>query len=217
MMQQVMEVVPSHFRNHLNKDGEKAEEVFTKCHKELAKNGEKWLMRTANSCSLVATLIATVAFTSAYTVPGGPNQKTGHPLLINHPAFLFFTVSDTISLSFALTSVVVFLSIMTSRFHEQDFHLTLPLMLVVGLTSLFLAVSAMMVSFAATLVLMITQKLRQAAIPIFLVACFPVTIFLVLQFPLYVRVAWYTIGDILNKLQRSFSTPNPPKRGFKQD
>ncbi|KAJ8641554.1 hypothetical protein MRB53_018248 [Persea americana] len=214
---QVMDVVPPHFRNHINNEGEKASEVFSRCHKDLAKNGEKWLMRTANSCSLVATLIATVAFTSAYTVPGGPNQKTGHPLLLDHPAFLFFTISDTISLSFALTSVVVFLSIMTSRFHEQDFHLTLPLMLVAGLTSLFLAVSAMMVSFAATLVLMITQKLQQAAIPIFLVACFPVTIFLVLQFPLYLRVAWYTIGDILNKFRRSFSSLSPPRQGLKRD
>ena len=32
---------------------------------------------TAERSSVVAVLIATVAFAAAYTVPGGPNQSTG--------------------------------------------------------------------------------------------------------------------------------------------
>jgi len=81
--------------------------------------------------------------------------------------------------------------------NEQDFKTSLPLKLVLGLTTLFFAVTAMMVAFAATLVLMIRQRLHWAAIPIYTVACCPVTIFLVLQFPLYLNIAWFTVRGML--------------------
>jgi hypothetical protein len=44
-------------------------------HKDLQKDGEKWMKDTANYCMLVATLIATVIFAIAFTVPGGNNQE----------------------------------------------------------------------------------------------------------------------------------------------
>ncbi|XP_011047004.1 PREDICTED: uncharacterized protein LOC105141473 [Populus euphratica] len=194
----VKKIVPAYFVNHRNEKGQTAQELFTTEHKRLVKDGSKWLMRTTQACTLVAVLIATVAFTSAYTVPGGSNSKTGHPLLIDTTPFHVFTISDTISLCFALTSVVVFLSIMTSNMNEQDFKTSLPLKLVLGLTTLFFAVTAMMVAFAATLVLMISQRLHWAAIPIYTVACCPVTIFLVLQFPLYLNIAWFTVRGMLS-------------------
>ncbi|KAL9392856.1 hypothetical protein Peur_016776 [Populus x canadensis] len=193
----VKKIVPAYFFNHRNEKGQTAQELFTTEHKRLVKDGSEWLMRTTQACTLVAVLIATVAFTSAYTVPGGSNSKTGHPLLIDTTPFHVFTISDTISLCFALTSVVVFLSIMTSNMNEQDFKTSLPLKLVLGLTTLFFAVTAMMVAFAATLVLMIRQRLHWAAIPIYTVACCPVTIFLVLQFPLYLNIAWFTVRGML--------------------
>lgn len=193
----VKKIVPAYFVNHRNEKGQTAQELFTTEHERLVKDGSKWLMRTTQACTLVAVLIATVAFTSAYTVPGGSNSKTGHPLLIDTTPFHVFTISDTISLCFALTSVVVFLSIMTSNMNEQDFKTSLPLKLVLGLTTLFFAVTAMMVAFAATLVLMIRQRLHWAAIPIYTVACCPVTIFLVLQFPLYLNIAWFTVRGML--------------------
>ncbi|CAK7351549.1 unnamed protein product [Dovyalis caffra] len=193
----VKKIVPAYFVNHRNNQGLTAQELFSREHDSLVKDGSEWLMRTTQACTLVAVLIATVAFTSAYTVPGGSNSKTGHPLLLNTTPFHVFTISDTISLCFALTSVVVFLSIMTSKMHEQDFKMSLPLKLVLGLTTLFFAVTAMMVAFAATLVLMIRQRLHWAAIPIYTVACCPVTIFLMLQFPLYLNIAWFTVRDML--------------------
>lgn len=193
----VKKIVPAYFVNHRNEKGQTAQELFTTEHERLVKDGSEWLMRTTQACTLVAVLIATVAFTSAYTVPGGSNSKTGHPLLIDTTPFHVFTISDTISLCFALTSVVVFLSIMTSNMNEQDFKTSLPLKLVLGLTTLFFAVTAMMVAFAATLVLMIRQRLHWAAIPIYTVACCPVTIFLVLQFPLYLNIAWFTVRGML--------------------
>ncbi|XP_026461063.1 uncharacterized protein LOC113362782 [Papaver somniferum] len=54
-----------------NKEGETAQYIFTKEHKELMEKGEKWMKYTSQSCMLVATLITTVAFAAAFTVPGG--------------------------------------------------------------------------------------------------------------------------------------------------
>ncbi|KAF9587541.1 hypothetical protein IFM89_003999 [Coptis chinensis] len=188
VVHKVKRVLPHHFLNHLNGESLNSQEFFTKTHKELVKKGREWLMRTSESCSVVAALIATVAFASAYTVPGGTNKKTGEPVYLNRRPFIVFTIADAISLSFALTSLVVFLSIMTARFHEQDFHRSLPLLLVLGLTTLLFAVASMMVAFSATLVLTVQEKLHWAAIPIFLTACFPVSPFSLCSSFLYMFV-----------------------------
>lgn len=193
-MQRIEKIVPKYFINHRNKKKRTEQELFTEQHKELLKNGQEWLRRTAEACTIVAVLIATVAFTCAYTVPGG-SSDTGHPLLLKATPFSVFATSDALSLCFSLTSVVVFLSIMTSKMNEQDFRRSLPLKLVLGLTTLFLSVAFMMVAFSATLLLVISQRLHWAAIPIYTVACFPVTIFLILQFPLYLNISWFTLKD----------------------
>nr|TKR79644.1 ankyrin repeat-containing protein [Populus alba] len=115
-----------------------AEGYFITANSELRNLAKEWLKTTAEGCSVVAVLIATVAFAAAYTVPGGPNQSTGVPVLVNKPFFVVFTVTDVLSLTFALTSVVTFLSILTSPFRFKDFKHTLPNKLMVGFAFLFL-------------------------------------------------------------------------------
>lgn len=63
------------------KDSENAEnktpkDVFAREHQALAEKGEKWLKDTASSCMLVGTLIITVVFAAAFTVPGGNYQDS---------------------------------------------------------------------------------------------------------------------------------------------
>jgi uncharacterized membrane protein len=82
----------------------------------LQENGEKWMKDTANYCMLVATLIATVVFAAAFTVPGGNNQESGIPILLRSNWFMVFFVSDAITLFSSSTSIVIFLSILTSRY-----------------------------------------------------------------------------------------------------
>ncbi|EXB77018.1 Ankyrin repeat-containing protein [Morus notabilis] len=195
----VEEKVPPYLVNHRNKVGHTAKSLFIKQHKDLAKSGEEWLMRTAQACSLVAVLIATIAYTCSYTVPGGFDDK-GYPPLLKETPFIIFTTADTLSLCFSLTSVVIFLSIMTSKTQEQDFRRSLPLKLVLGLTMLFFSVAALMVAFAATLALMMRKKLHWAAIPIYAIACCPVAIFLFMQLPLYLRISWFTAHDLVESL-----------------
>ncbi|KAM7271403.1 hypothetical protein ACFE04_030617 [Oxalis oulophora] len=194
----VKKIVPTYFINRKNSKDMTAQELFTIEHNKLMEEGREWLRRTTQACTIVSILIATIAFTCAYTVPGGNSKKTGSPVLEKKVPFRVFAASDAASLCFALTSVVVFMSILTSRMHEKDFRISLPFKLVLGLTTLFFAVAAMMVSFAANLILSIRQKLHWAAIPIYAVACFPVTFFLLMQFPLYLNMAWFTVVDVLD-------------------
>jgi hypothetical protein len=165
-----------------NGNGVTADELFEKTHKVLLKDAQEWLMRTSESCSTVSVLIATVAFAAAYTVPGGSNQETGVPVLLCDPFFVVFTVMDVLSLASSLTSVVMFLSILTSPFDLKDFHHSLPLKLQFGFTFLFFSVAVTMLAFAATIVLIIHLKKRWL---IYTAAFLPVSIFAILQFPLY--------------------------------
>ncbi|KAH8493403.1 hypothetical protein Peur_061767 [Populus x canadensis] len=183
--ERVKEVTPSHFMNHQNNMKLTAEGYFITANSELRNLAKEWLKTTAEGCSVVAVLIATVAFAAAYTVPGGPNQSTGVPVLVNKPFFVVFTVTDVLSLTFALTSVVTFLSILTSPFRFKDFKHTLPNKLMVGFTFLFLSVAMMMVAFGATIILMIYSKESWTKITLYAVSFIPVGIFALSYFPLY--------------------------------
>ncbi|RVX07879.1 Ankyrin repeat-containing protein ITN1 [Vitis vinifera] len=167
---------------------ETPEELFAKTYSDLHNSATDWLKRTSENCTIVAVLIATVAFAAAYTIPGGPNQSTGLPLLLSQPFFVIFTLTDVISLTFALTSVVTFLSILTSSFRLQDFKNSLPQKLMLGFTFLILSVSMMMVAFAATIVLMIRNKERWTKIVLYSVAFLPVTLFAISYSPLYLSL-----------------------------
>ena len=110
-------------------------------------------MRTTENCTILSVFIATVAFAAIYTVPGGPNQETGIPILGSKPFFLVFVIVDVISLTLALTSVGTFLCILTSSFPLEDFKMYLFKKLIQGISCLVLSVSMMAVALGATIVL----------------------------------------------------------------
>ncbi|KAL2515069.1 uncharacterized protein Fot_29040 [Forsythia ovata] len=170
---------------HNNAKGETPRKIFEQTHQKLVKDGTDWLIKTSESCSVIAALIATVAFASSATVPGGLKEETGYPVLENHPAFHVFSITSLVALTLAVTALVFFLSIITSRCQERDFKLTLPRMLLLGLTSLFASIVAMLISFCAGHTFILIDKLRFAAIPIYGVACIPVAFFALMQLPLY--------------------------------
>ncbi|KAI3495930.1 hypothetical protein L1887_38278 [Cichorium endivia] len=143
-----------------------------------------WFKSTAKSYTITAALIITIVFAAAITVPGGSNQDTGMPIFINNTAFTIFAISDAISLFAAVTSLLMFLSILTARFAEQDFLLKLPTKLIIGLATLFISTTAMIIAFAATLYLVFGQRNSMILIPIAVLTCLPITLFVTLQFPL---------------------------------
>ncbi|KAI6668732.1 hypothetical protein NL676_007224 [Syzygium grande] len=79
-----------------NYEGKTHWDRFVENHKELLEKGEKWVKDTANSCMLVSTLIATVLFAAAFTVPGGNDGNTGVPWLLGQDSFLVFAISDAL-------------------------------------------------------------------------------------------------------------------------
>ncbi|XP_020202013.2 uncharacterized protein LOC109787847 [Cajanus cajan] len=181
----VKESMPPHFFGRYNKDYKTPREIFSETHREMVKSGGEWLNKTSESCSLVAALIATVAFATSTTVPGGVHESTGIPTLEDRPAFNVFAISSLIALCCSVTSLALFLSILTSRYQEQDFGKDLPRKLIFGLTSLFMSITSMLLSFCAGHFFMLKEKLKNAALPVYAVICLPVTLFALAQFPLY--------------------------------
>lgn len=179
-----------------NSDGKTPQTLFTEEHKELLREGEKWMKDTASSCMVVATLIATVMFAVFSTVPGDHNDGTshghsegtshGHNKGTGHPkkGIIVFTISDAISLISSATSILSFLSILTSRYAEGDFLNLLPKRLIVGLTTLFISIATMMITFVTALVITLGPGFEGTKVAIVLVAGIPVSFYALLQFPL---------------------------------
>ncbi|KAL6335053.1 hypothetical protein AAG906_026433 [Vitis piasezkii] len=188
--------MPPHFFTHYNDKKRTPKEIFTEAHSELLKKGGKWLNSTSSSCSVVATLIATVAFATSATVPGSFNENNGKPNLAHQSAFNLFAVSSLIALCFSVTSLVMFLAILTSRHQEDDFHEELPRKLLFGLTALFISIAAMLVSFCAGHFFVLKDELKYAALPVYAVTCLPISLFAIAQFSLYFDLAWATFRKV---------------------
>lgn len=182
-------IVPPHYLMHCDKEGLTAEDVLEMEHKEMHKEAKGWIKETAQSCSTVAVLVATVVFAAAYTIPGG-NKNNGTPVFYGSRVFLFFTLTDVVALVSSLASVVMFLSILTSPFELWDFHKSLPRKLSMGFAFLFFSLICTMLAFSATILLIFKLDNKKWIAILFCSAAFvPVAVFgWMLQYPLYKTV-----------------------------
>ncbi|KAK0597420.1 hypothetical protein LWI29_025125 [Acer saccharum] len=169
-------------------------EVFRTAHEMLSRDGEKWMKDTANSCMLVSTLIATVLFAAAFTVPGGNHNDKGIPIFLRTNAFRLFAISNALGLFSSLTSLLMFLAILTARYALEDFLESLPKKLIIGLGSLFIAIASMIIAFGATLTIVLRERWYWVSVPITLLASFPMAMFVMLQLPLFVQMVQLTYG-----------------------
>ncbi|KAJ8647545.1 hypothetical protein MRB53_000568 [Persea americana] len=142
-------------------------EIFTETHKELAQERAKWLSNASQACSVVATLITTVAFATIASVPGGVHDH-GDPVFQGKLAFNVFSASSFIALCFSSISVVMFLSILTSPYQDLDYSNHLPRKLIYGLASLFISIAAMFLSFFTGDLFVLDSKIKYVAYPIFI-------------------------------------------------
>ncbi|XP_012571230.1 uncharacterized protein [Cicer arietinum] len=178
-----------------NQDGKTAWQVFKEEHKALLEEGKNWMKDTSNSCMLVATLIATIAFAAAITVPGGNNQDKGIPIFLSDNTFMVFAVSDALALFSSMASLLMFLAILNARFAEEDFVMELPKRLIIGMACMFFGVVSTMVAFGAALSMLLKERLKWAPIPIALLACVPIALFSKLQLPLFIQMIISTYGS----------------------
>ncbi|KAL8551811.1 hypothetical protein ACS0TY_000750 [Phlomoides rotata] len=191
---EVENFVHPYAREEENNDGKTPKMVFSKEHKKLKEDGEKWMKDTANSYIIVAALIITVVFAAAITVPGGNDSNSGYPMLYKKEAFIVFAVSDVGSLFTSITSLLMFLSIMTSRYAEEDFMYALPKRLCFGLLTLFISIILLMVAFCASTYVMLGREHKSVLILVAAFASLPVACFVFLQFPLLMAVVSSTYG-----------------------
>jgi hypothetical protein len=201
---------------HRNNSGKTTDELFKEQHAELLEKAERWIKETSQSCSVVAVLVATIVFTAAYTVPGG-NDQWGHPVFLHSPFFLFFTIMDVVSLASSLTYVVMFLSLLTSPFKQENFLKSLPRKLMIGFTLLFLSMTTTMLSFTATIFLINHFEKKTLTVTLINIAIMlPVSMFAIMQFPLYVALSsnmHSLFKKIMKKALRGISIPRLFKTG----
>ncbi|XP_031251612.1 uncharacterized protein LOC116109525 [Pistacia vera] len=72
---EVGQIVQPSFREKKNSESKTPQEIFSEEHEILLRSGELWMKKTAESCMLVATLITTIMFATALSVPGGPHAE----------------------------------------------------------------------------------------------------------------------------------------------
>ncbi|XP_042751939.1 uncharacterized protein LOC111914144 isoform X2 [Lactuca sativa] len=201
---EVERMIPPNYRQRKNAQGETPHDLFTKKHETLVTKGEDWMKNTAAQCMVVATLIATIVFAAAFTLPGGYNQNSGIPFFRHKPTLIIFVIADAVSLIFSSTSVLIFLSILTSRYAERDFLESLPKKLMLGLAALFLSIVTMMIAFGASFFLLYNKHLKWVPIIVAGLASIPVILFAILQFRL--------LGDVYHSTYQSRYLFKPKKR-----
>ncbi|XP_008224761.1 PREDICTED: uncharacterized protein LOC103324481 [Prunus mume] len=193
----VKNILPPHYIMHHNNKDQTAEELFNDEHNELLKSAQEWIKDTAQSCSTVAVLVATVVFAAAYAMPGG-NEPNGLPVFHDSPLFWLFTCMDVVAIACSLSSVAFFLSILSSPLEYPFFCHGLPRKLMIGFTLLFLSMATTMLAFAATILLVIRIEKKWTKSLLYSIAFFPVPLFGLLQFPMYQKI---------NKIFRPFFIP----------
>ncbi|XP_027150141.1 uncharacterized protein LOC113750349 [Coffea eugenioides] len=196
-------IVYYELRTKKNSDEKTPGELFFDEHKDLLKDAKEWMKDTSNSCMVVATLVATVAFAAMITVPGGNDSETGMPILARKRLFAAFSIANALSMICSAVSLLRFLSIQTSRNTVEDFLEALPKTLVNGLIFLSIAVVTMMISFGTAIGLSLESRLNWAYIPITIVACFPAIIFIRLHLPLLLRTVLFRYGPGIFAEQRN--------------
>ncbi|XP_057723429.1 uncharacterized protein LOC130939338 [Arachis stenosperma] len=143
-----------------------------------------WLKETSQACSVVAALVAGVSFATASQFPGGTNGE-GKPQLEGEAAFHAFAMASLVGLCFSVTGLIMFLCILTSRKEAKDFRRALPLKLLLGLSSLFVSIVAMVVSFCSGNFFIFSGKYESFLLSFYAATSVPFALYALAQFPLY--------------------------------
>ncbi|KAI5438154.1 hypothetical protein KIW84_024047 [Lathyrus oleraceus] len=199
----VEKVVHPKFKEAKNGDGKKPYEILAESHEELVKDGEKWAKETATSFTIVGTLITTIMFAAAFTVPGG-NNGNGLPNFLHDKRFITFLIADAFSLFTSTTSVLIFIGILTSRYAERDFLRTLPGKLWFGLLFLVLSVCSMIVAFCAAIDMILKgYKITRwlIIVPTMSLGSLPITFLVLSQLPLMYQIFHFTRKNPISRIK----------------
>ncbi|THU56166.1 hypothetical protein C4D60_Mb11t14390 [Musa balbisiana] len=148
----VAKIVPKELANGRNLEEKTAQELFAEKHQEMFKNCRNQLIDMGKTCS---GLLAAVVFASSFSIPGEKDPKTGNPVYYDMPAFKVFSHAYVIGLSCAVTSLVLFLSLVISPYSQRQFRRAIPVKYFFAILSFTMALLALMVSFTCNIFLQI--------------------------------------------------------------
>ncbi|KAH6801455.1 hypothetical protein C2S52_001919 [Perilla frutescens var. hirtella] len=151
-------IVPPSCLNMKNKDGHTPKELFSKEHKILLEKSTTWMTNIADSCMLIATLILTVVFGSAFAVPGGYDQNKGVPMLLKNKWFTCFVVFEALTLLLSAWSILSFLQMTMLPFNEGNFKYLIPKLFIRGLIMLSCSVCGTVSAFMAAYFLVFAEE-----------------------------------------------------------
>ena len=180
----------------LNKNGQTPEEVFTKNHEDLVKEGGDWLISTSDACSVVAGLFVSITFSTATALPDGIEGNK------HSKASKIFAGSSFVSFYSSLLAVVMFLAILTSGCRERDFRHALPWKLLLGLTAFYMSIASTLISFTTGHFFIFRDQLKFVSSTSYMVAYLLVTLFSMGVFPLYFHLAWATLKKVPQRKYR---------------
>ncbi|GMN55263.1 hypothetical protein TIFTF001_024384 [Ficus carica] len=186
----VKDSMQPHFLPQYNKRNETPEDIFNQTHKELAREASNQLYIISESSSVVATVVASVAFATSTTVPGGNDQETGTAVLRDKPAFDAFAISSLFALCSSVTALVFFLSVLAARHRFEDFIVSLPWKLLLAFMALFTSIASMLISFFSGQTFVLRDELKPIAYPLYGALCLPLALFALAQLPLYFDLIW---------------------------
>ncbi|KAI3929418.1 hypothetical protein MKW92_010445 [Papaver armeniacum] len=193
--QEVESLLPLEFRTTTNNDGWTPKEIFDLHHSQPIADAEKWTKETSQSGTLVSVLIATVAFASTFTVPGGNFSdngditKRGIPIFLHETAFIVFEVANAVALFSSISSLLLFIGLQTSQFEDNDYLRFIPKRLMI-----FISIITLMVAFCATLHIILGPRFTWLPIPLSLAASIPVGLFIWSYLSLFAKMVVCTYG-----------------------
>ncbi|RVW13770.1 hypothetical protein CK203_083646 [Vitis vinifera] len=202
--QYVQNSLPPHFVVQKNRDRRTPDEIFQIQHQKLEDESKQWLNSTSNSCSFIAALIATVAFASSASIPGGVKQDTGEPVFENHLAFSIFAMASLVALCCSVISLFIFLAIFISKHQDKDFTTNLPRNFLFGLTSLFISMVAMLTCFCSGNFLMLKGQLKYAAILVYALTGLIMAYFVLKHFPLFIDLLKATFRKVPERIYKEY-------------
>ncbi|KAL9316048.1 hypothetical protein ACSQ67_017049 [Phaseolus vulgaris] len=170
--EKVQESVPRELRSARNEKEKRPIDVFYDEHNQLSKDIKEAAKGIADSGMIVATLVATVAFAAALTVPGDKNNNW----------FIVFIFTNAVALFTSSASILSFLSNFTSsRFAQSEFVVTLHPSLTFGPLLLIISVTAMVMSFIAASFLIFAHTNKWVSYTVAPMEVFALLLFLLFQ------------------------------------
>ncbi|KAJ0611783.1 putative P-type ATPase, transmembrane domain superfamily, PGG domain-containing protein [Helianthus annuus] len=195
---EIGKIVPPRQMKSRNRENDTPMMVFKKEHRDLRQKGEDWMKQTAGSYIITAALIIIMVFPAIITVPGGNNGETGSAIYKDKLSFMIYCYSVWISFFTSNTSLLLFLSLLTERYADEDFLKRLPKRLIFGLVTLFMSVTTMVIAYSAAFYIMSVFEHEKSTsrhlVLICLMTSLPIASFVTLQLPLLVDLISSTYG-----------------------